>query len=337
MYTDEDLYAAVKVGVLEERAVDAFRRFMEESGNTNTVDEENFRLISGFNDIFVSIAALLLLISAAWLGSKFEPAVGLWVAAALAWLLSILFVTKRRLALPAILFLFTFVGSVMGGTVLTLVALDVDSKRMVLIAPALGIVAAWLHWLKFRVPITVAAGVGSFLIFLIVVLAAYVPGSGRYGVAILAAFGVFTFLVAMYWDAQDVERKTRKSDVAFWLHLMAAPLIVHPVFISLKVFQGESSLLSACLIIAVYLVLGVISIAIDRRALMVSALIYVIYAFSELFKMYGMVSEGFAVTGILIGSMLLLLSALWGRTRAVLLRHLSPPVKRFLPRVRSLA
>ena len=39
----------------------------------------------------------------------------------------------------------------------------------------------------------------------------------------VAGLGVFAF--AMRWDLQDPERITRRSDVAFWLHLAAAPLI----------------------------------------------------------------------------------------------------------------
>src|SRR2546430_3225670 len=38
------------------------------------------------------------------------------------------------------------------------------------------------------------------------------------------------FLFAMWWDGSDRARLTRRSDVAFWLHLLAAPMIVHPVF-----------------------------------------------------------------------------------------------------------
>jgi hypothetical protein len=36
------------------------------SKNTNQVDEENFKLIGSFNDIFVVIACLLLLFSSGW-------------------------------------------------------------------------------------------------------------------------------------------------------------------------------------------------------------------------------------------------------------------------------
>ena len=83
MYTDEDLYAAVKDGVLDETAVERFRSFVSGRAHTRLVDEENFRLISGFNDIFVSIAAFILLASAGWVFGLQSPALGFCVVALL--------------------------------------------------------------------------------------------------------------------------------------------------------------------------------------------------------------------------------------------------------------
>ena len=37
--------------------------------------------------------------------------------------------------------------------------------------------------------------------------------------------GIGVFLFAMRWDSSDPARVTRRSDVAFWLHLLAAPMI----------------------------------------------------------------------------------------------------------------
>ena len=62
MYTDEDLSQAVKNGILKQEAVDKFRLFISQQKNTQSADEENFRLITGFNDIFVSISAFILIL-----------------------------------------------------------------------------------------------------------------------------------------------------------------------------------------------------------------------------------------------------------------------------------
>jgi hypothetical protein len=55
MYTEEDLNNAVKQTIFNQSSVDNFRQFIATSKNTNHVDEENFKLIGSFNDIFVVI------------------------------------------------------------------------------------------------------------------------------------------------------------------------------------------------------------------------------------------------------------------------------------------
>ena len=60
---------------------------------------------------------------------------------------------------------------------------------------------------------------------------------------------------------------------------------------------------------------GLTALAIDRRALLVSALAYVLYALTELFKQFGAVELNVALTALVIGSALLLLSAYWHQAR----------------------
>ena len=92
--------------------------------------------------------------------------------------------------------------------------------------------------------------------------------------------------------------------------------------------SGENSLFSI-----LYLLLGTVSIAIDRRALMVSSLAYVLYAFSDLLQVYGMVSLSLAVSGVFIGSMLLLLSAYWHKVRQLVVGALPSALIRYFPTV----
>jgi hypothetical protein len=47
----------------------------------------------------------------------------------------------------------------------------------------------------------------------------------------------------MFWDYADIHRVTYESDVAFWLHLASAPLIIHPIFGMLGVLDGGESTL----------------------------------------------------------------------------------------------
>ncbi|TMJ16587.1 MAG: hypothetical protein E6G94_03645, partial [Alphaproteobacteria bacterium] len=247
---------------------------MAERSALPSVDEEHFRLITGFNDIFVSIAAAILLFSLAWIGQSIGPRVdfdgpspvsGLLVAGA-AWGLAEFFTKKRRMALPSILLLLAFVLAVAEtvgtGLILALGESSLennDSMAMAVLAAsgALAAAGAWLHWRRFRVPITIAAGAAS-LVGMTIAMIFYVlrdsPDPERanivYGFVLLLGIGVFLF--AMWWDASDPRRETRRSDVAFWLHLLAAPMIVHPIFALLGLTQGGGSVTEALIVLLVY-------------------------------------------------------------------------------------
>ena len=314
MYTEEDLNSAVQAGVITEATAEAFRSHVAAGRQTPVADEEYFRLITGFNDIFVVIACALLLVSVSWIGGSVQPWLGPLALAATAWGLAEFFTRQRRMALPSIVLLLVFVGAV-----LSLVMGLTDSLAW---GSAVAAAAAWLHWQRFKVPITVAAGAAALAALAVsAVLASPLQGKG---LEILVAFlaGVAVFMWALRWDAQDRQRQTRKSDVAFWLHLLSAPLMVHPVFAALGLLEGRTGWLAAVAVLVLYSVITLASLAIDRRALMVSALAYVLYAFSALFKQYGVVSLGFAITALTIGSALLLLSAFWHLSRARVLQVL---------------
>src|SRR2546430_7194783 len=109
------------------------------------------------------------------------------------------------------------------------------------------------------------------------------------------------FLFAMWWDGSDRARLTRRSDVAFWLHLLAAPMIVHPVFTLLGLTKGHINVGEGLAVVALYVVLGITALAVDRRALLVSALAYVLYALQALFREFGAVELNVALTALVIG------------------------------------
>ena len=358
MYSESDLEAAVAAGALSPDQAAAFRTYVASSRHAPVVDEESFRLLTGFNDIFVSIAAVILLVALAWIGHAIPPNIdtdgptpwmGLFVAAA-AWGLAEYFTRQRRMALPSILLLLAFVG----GTVATIafaivngVGEDVIDGNPTMAALVLataaggGVAAAFAHWRRFHVPITVAAGAAALVGLVLGLVASgfaaeqmsdaqlQVMQNVLEGAALVLGLGVFLF--AMRWDSSDPRRETRRADVAFWLHLLAAPLIVHPIFSLLGLTDGTASTLEAVTVIALYVVLGLAALAIDRRALLVSALAYVLYALNSLFETYGNVELSFALTALVIGSALLLLSAFWTNARRAVVRPLPPGLQSRLP------
>jgi hypothetical protein len=79
--------------------------------------------------------------------------------------------------------------------------------------------------------------------------------------------------------------------------------------------------------------LGITALAIDRRAMLVSALAYVLFALNELFEQFGAVSLNIALTALVIGSALLLLSAFWHQARAAVVTRLPGGVRGHLPQL----
>ncbi|WP_432200052.1 hypothetical protein ACRAQ7_10290 [Erythrobacter sp. W53] len=380
-YSDEDLNSAVTAGVISEEAAGALRDHVAKLRHMPKSDEENFRLINSFNDIFVAIGVVIMLIAAGSIGSAIaeliapaENSFGFWnsgteptaaevaaweaarelqdalkpmlaglFVAAVSWPLAEFFTRKRRMALPSIILLLAFVGGIFAAVFGAGAALAGTSGNSIggFIASASGLVAAvaaWVHWKRFMVPITVAAGAGAIAVTVVALLAAtYSALSGanpdNVVLALVFAAGIAIFTLAMRWDMSDRERTTRRSDVAFWLHLLAAPMIAHPVFSSQGVIDGGQNVApsSAFIVIAIYVLFGAIAVAIDRRALLVSALAYVLAALALLFERFGAVELTFALTALVIGSALLSLSAFWSPIRRSLVDKLPSGLSAQLP------
>ena len=68
---------------------------------------------------------------------------------------------------------------------------------------------------------------------------------------------------------------------------------------------------------------------------MVASLSYVLAVFANLLLQYGMVSMNFALTALVVGAGLLVLSSQWHRLRAVVVRRLPPRVLPYLPPVQQ--
>ncbi len=353
MYTENDLRDAVASGAVDADAADALRNHVRGLREVPAGDEEHFRLINSFNDIFVTIAAVLLLVAMAGIGQAFTPNIdgpppvaGLLVAAA-AWGMAEFFTRKRRMALPSIVLLLAFVGGVFA-TLLGLVAIVFDGDNLGRGNELLGAslisgsalitaAAAWFHWRRFKVPITVAAGAAALAITVIALLVGVLISSGTdpdEGLVLPLVFvvGLAIFAFAMRWDMSDRERQTRRSDVAFWLHLLAAPMIAHPIFHWLGVTDGSNIGPAAVIgVLVVYIAMGLVALAVDRRALLVSALAYVLVALTWLFDRFGAVELNVALTALVIGSALLMLSAFWTPIRRAVVDMLPGDLQARLP------
>lgn len=345
MYSDEELDAAVAAGVLSDENVVGFRNFVSlRRGQVDVAEHERFRLLTGFNDVFVAVCSGLILAAAAYLGGQAHPALGGAAVAVASWGLAEYFTRRLRLSLASIVLLIGFAGGVLVAGLMGMAELlgtasfknPADAAGAVAGATLLAGAGAYGHWRRFMVPITVAAGSAIGLAALFALLLLAVPSLKDNITIMVLVGGLAMFAIAMRWDSQDRERRTRRADVAFWLHLAASPMIIHPIFHWMGVNEQTASLFNPALTIATciatYLAIALVSLAIDRRAMLISALVYVLFAMGQLFSMAGTARElNLALAALVIGSGLLLLSARWDAARRLLVPHLPGGMRGMLP------
>lgn len=313
--TRDELAAAVKQGVLSAGQLEQLQGFViSRRTKSATADEEGFRFIRSFNDIFVTIAIALVLFAVGSLGWTISDGVGMALVAATSWGLAEYFTRKRRMAFPSIVLLVTFVTGLFWSVSQFAGGASFESSEGALPVLAAGIVSglgALAHWFRFHVPITVAAGIASLIAIAFSLLLALNINSDTLFALFALACGLATLALAIATDMRDRLRLTLKTDIAFWLHLLAAPLIVHGLFELIGLFDGEATTAESAIVLAIYAVFALVALVIDRRALLVSSLAYVLYAVFELVVNTGLQDYSAGITALIIGGLLLLLSAAW--------------------------
>jgi hypothetical protein len=158
----------------------------------------------------------------------------------------------------------------------------------------------------------------------------------NFDLLILAA-GIAVFGLAMRFDMADPERVTRNTDIAFWLHLMASPMIVHPI-LSAVVDRGVAPATigagTAAIVLALFAVISLVSVVIDRRSFLVADLGYAGFAFRSILNSVGVLDSTAPATLLILGMLILALSAGWSRIRAGLIAIVPDPVAARLPPTR---
>lgn len=286
-------------------------------------DDEKLRFITGFNDIFVTIGIALFLGAMMFIPfSALSAAMTQAMTAVMAWLLAEYFTRRRRLALPSIVLVTVFVACVYAASLFALSGVNspskVDSPIPFIAAGLIALTAAVLHYWRFRVPITVAAGAAAVGASVLALFGSIAPQFTEiYLQPLLAILGVAVFALAMAFDLKDPHRVSLNNDIAFWLHLLAAPLIVHPLISSISNYGYDMSTGSAVAVLGTFLALAFVALVVDRRAMLVSGLVYAGVAFSQLIGLSG--DAGWPITMLALGTFVLALSAGWRPLRGALL------------------
>jgi hypothetical protein len=337
----EDLKAAVDAGVIDAAQAEKLKAMRRDAptigpdGEPALAGEERFRFLNGFNDVFLTIGVLL--VAGAVLAATSTSFFGLgWAAtmaigAAVFWVLSEILVGRLRAVLPGMVLSILFVAFAAAAVVIQLhwdnlktsnwdVASELAFWRnptLVFGVPAL--IASLAYYLRFRLP---------FALALIACFGYAVAARSLYDVGVGFAFtaigyGLIVLAVALFYDSRDPLRVTRLSDCAFWLHLVAAPLIVSPVLTLIK--HSTNSALTSPIVLLTVLLLALFALAIDRRALLVSSLasftvaVYDVLSGGIGFPDRGGMPPSFILTLAFVGGFVLVLGVFWHPLRRLLM------------------
>ena len=327
--------------------------------------EEDLRFIRNFHDVFLATGIVLFAVGMAIgigtiVASRADTASGtlllgglLAAATGVMWALGEVFARRRRLFLPAIaivcaLTLFSvaavvsFYFSIVLGHEVRLDSLEGAPpvvRNGVLLAVSLFALAPLAFYLRFRLPFAMGM-VGAGMAVFTVVAAMFANWNLTIAnlPALLLLLGALLFLAGVAFDARDPARATRYSDNGFWLHFAAAPLMLNGAFgLVGRLFgaegitpagmmaRGEGASAQAGATLLVVLLLGFVSLLINRRALIVSALLTTGIAIAVLMNAAGLGAGALAAsTLIVLGAFVLILGAGWHGVRRWLLARLRP-------------
>ncbi|MGE0005528.1 MAG: hypothetical protein AB7S92_08055 [Parvibaculaceae bacterium] len=335
MLTRADLDEAVKSGIITEQQSIELQSLPEKRRqvrHARAAGDERFVFMKNFNEFFIALGVVLL-------------GVGLWAAASaipgvagvfpvifivVMWGLAEFLTRKLKLTLPSIV-LAVFIVST-----LAFVLKDrLSDTGSLLIASLSAALSALLFYWRFRLPFALLLLAGACVASLFAVVTALVGApSEPFTYALFLVAGLAVLIAAQWYDMSDRERLTRRSDCAFWLTLIAAPLIVHPIA-GLISAGGDATARSSLLTIAVVIFFALIALVIDRRAFLVSSLAYLggamVYAFTRL----GGGQNALWITLLLMGASVILLGVGWHRARRAVMQFIPSSLARHLPVVRA--
>ena len=280
-------------------------------------------------------------------------------AAVVMWGLGELFARRRRLFLPAIaivcaLELFVVVGvalmytGALLGRTLELNGgpdgIPPEVRTGILIASACAFIAPAIFYLRFRLPFSMGLAGGGIAFFAIV--SAFLFGGEptiNYLPALYLTLGLLLFFAGVAFDARDPARVSRFSDNGFWLHFAAAPLVLGGAFgLVAQAFgaqgveaiagpgrlvgsEDDTAVAQSALTLAVVIALGFVSLLINRRVLIVSALLTTGVAIGVILNKFGLGAGALAASVLVVlGGFVLVLGAGWHGVRRSLLGWVKP-------------
>jgi hypothetical protein len=264
---------------------------------SNTNSGEQLKFLRSFGDIFIALGILLLTFTSNQLANTTMYQLITIVAF---FLIAEWLVGYKRLVLPGIsilLSLLFFVNKVMDTNFseysIPIISQSADIFAMILVS--------LIFYLRYKMPFSLyPVAVGC--IYLSIDLSGINVIDYPY---IFIILGLIVFTFAMWYDSRDTERVTSLSDNAFWLHLLAAPLIVHGIMVSLFLSKTNFLEINTLTILLLLLLFFLVALFVDRRAILVSSFVYALYsifkfAYEQFFQVNNLTLLIFMGTGLFI-------------------------------------
>jgi len=329
--TEPQIQAALDAGIISENQAQLMRDNLLSATPSDTLatigDEDNMRFLRSFSDVFIAIGLILFAFGTAGMASLMGGGVFFIGTAILMGLAAEFFGRRMRAHLPTLILALAFL-------VFTQRGLNHFFDGSSSLTALITLIAMTLFYWRIRLPFCMALIASSVLFLLFALLGEFAPALIKnYFGPILALSGVTIFGAALAYDVNDQHRTTRFADNAFWLHFLAAPLIIHGIAIigvSLKnnTLFGFIPVLSlstadAIFVLLVVITLTLIGLAINRRALIVSALGYTGFAITSLFVDSGIaIATSLLLALLALGGTIVFLGVGWHGARKHLLKFL---------------
>ena len=346
MFTKDDLLKAVDQGVLERQQVEAFLGYIEQRDGVAIRDREYLRFVSSFNDLFVIAACVLALMGIVlWMREYSTWVIGTALMI-ISWGLAELFSRRRRMAAPSILLhlVWWFACILVLNAFISATDIDTFWTRILSWSNVVfweyvflllcAAILCLLHWLRFKVPIaaaTVYSNISLAGIITLMMLFSTELSLVRWYFFII---GAMAFLIACCFDIKDNIRNTVWSDMAFWMHLLAAFFVTQPVMYWAgfeKIIDGQFSMVTIIAIFVVYMVACLISLLINRRALIIACIGYAVYTLYSVIEHYNLVVSAYAASFFFVGLSMLVLSFYWQWCRRFVYDYCPQSLRQYLP------
>lgn len=348
MFDRREIRAASEEGVLTPEQARAFESFLQQRSDPDRgLGSESLRFLTNFNDIFLSIGIAILVFGVAVTAAfAFDNAYsGRWdfirvvlPVLIVSWGLAEYFAGRRRLLLPSMVLTLAICASAFSvcAALFSPAGPETDigsfeearnAFATVIYAGFLGSAAAALAChLRFNLPFALAPLALSLAGLLYTAVAQAGQGDQTLGGFAALLIGFATLAAAVWFDMKDPLRASLSSDKAFWLHLAAAPQIIFGVR-GLVLGSGfaPAGLADAMAMMGVLTLFALLSVALNRRALIVSGLVTFATAIITVLNSVsgGDAGQTLMLSALLIGGSIVLLGAGWRSARRALL-HFVP-------------